>query len=234
MDDTTRKTVSVEQRLAECEPIVLGVARDIARDTARRRDWLRAGGADFDDVAQVARVEVVRLAAVYPSLPRSHFARVAYRVLRVRAVDLIRSVGTQLGVRRARPGREAGIGVVKGRANPRHWVRLDAGRKSLRYDAGEDLDAFTPIHTDAECTDPPEVELRAWLRRIGAELTPAEGSVMSLVYGRGLNQKEAGKSLGLSASRVGQIHAQAVAKLHKCEQLRKYHQGERHEAADAP
>ena len=58
-----------------------------------------------------------------------------------------------------------------------------------------------------------EQELRKQLSRSVAELPEREKILMSLYYEKELNQREIGEVLGVTESRVCQLHSQAVARL---------------------
>lgn len=71
-------------------------------------------------------------------------------------------------------------------------------------DDTEDLDPFTQIE---------DVELKGMLADAIKTLPEKEMMMMSLYYGDELNLKEIGEILGVSESRVSQIHGQALARV---------------------
>jgi RNA polymerase sigma factor for flagellar operon FliA len=71
-------------------------------------------------------------------------------------------------------------------------------------DETEDLDPFIQIE---------DVELKSMLAKAIKTLPEKEMLMMSLYYGDELNLKEIGEVLGVSESRVSQIHGQALARM---------------------
>jgi RNA polymerase sigma factor for flagellar operon FliA len=93
------------------------------------------------------------------------------------------------------------------------YHRLSAELVSCRMislddsDAGEVTDSINPFSQIEDS------ELRQMLAASVAALPEQESFMMSLYYGDELNLKEIGEVLGVSESRVSQIHGQALARL---------------------
>ena len=93
--------------------------------------------------------------------------------------------------------------------NISHWVELD------EMDDGE-VDSISDNHTSSPFAD--LVEFRDNERLVEAidALPEREKLVLALYYQEDLNLKEIGAVLGVSESRVCQLHSQAVARLRSC------------------
>lgn len=93
------------------------------------------------------------------------------------------------------------------------------GYQLVHYDelAGEDEEHFLDRHCTDTAANPLErladASLRAALIGAIGELPEREKLVMSLIYEEEMNLKEIGKVLGVSESRVCQLHTQAIARL---------------------
>jgi RNA polymerase sigma factor for flagellar operon FliA len=93
------------------------------------------------------------------------------------------------------------------------FVSLD----SLGYGAGEDADRFKPPLVQSELLDASMLtglkELHKGLAEAIERLPEKEKLVVSLYYDEELTMREIGEVLGITESRVSQIHSRAVMRL---------------------
>jgi RNA polymerase sigma factor FliA len=91
---------------------------------------------------------------------------------------------------------------------------------SLDADAAEPSDDDTPLQLGADLVDPlaeppEEAQRNDLLRLIDGALSASERKLVRLRYGDGLTMRKIGRRLGVSESRVCQLHSRLLLRLHR-------------------
>lgn len=191
---------------------------------------------EIDDLIQSGMMGLVEAAGNYDPLRGASFATFAGIRIRGAMLDEVRrhdwtprsvhqkhrQVSSAIRAIEAETGRHAEAGEIAERLN----ISLDDYHKILRDSAGcklfsldDEMDETTQKKQvlDEDSFAPDEVlsqhQFREQIAAALGRLPERERMVLSLYYERELNLKEIGEVLGVSESRVCQIHGQALARL---------------------
>jgi RNA polymerase sigma factor for flagellar operon FliA len=227
---TSAGVIDKQQHLARFAPLVKRIAHHmIAR---------LPGSVEADDLIQVGMIGLMDALNRYEEMPGAQFETYAQQRIRGAMLDELRQMDwLPRGARRNMRQIEAAINALQQRLgrspaeveiagelgvpiDDYHHMLLDArGAQLVHYEDftdGEDGN-FLERNCADDSADPLASLLDGDLRQalIGAigNLPEREKTLMGLYYEQELNFKEIGAVLGVSESRVCQIHSQAVARL---------------------
>lgn len=138
-----------------------------------------------------------------------------------RSLRQVESMISKLEQQNGRPPNEAQLAKALGMelADYQHLLQEARGYQIVSYEdfSGDDEDSFLDRHALGHGADPLEMleerSVRESLVAGIAELPERERMVMGMYYEQELNLREIGEVLGVSESRVCQIHTQAIARL---------------------
>jgi RNA polymerase sigma factor for flagellar operon FliA len=138
-----------------------------------------------------------------------------------RSLRQVESMISKLEQQNGRPPNEAQLAKALGMelADYQHLLQEARGYQIISYEdfSGDDEDSFLDRHALGHGADPLEMleerSVRESLVAGIAELPEREKMVMGMYYEQELNLREIGEVLGVSESRVCQIHTQAIARL---------------------
>jgi RNA polymerase sigma factor FliA len=227
---TSAGVIDKQQHLAEFAPLVKRIAHHMMSRLP--------GSVEADDLIQVGMMGLMDALNRYQEIPGAQFATYAQQRIRGAMLDELRQMDwLPRGARKNMRQIEAAISALQqrlGRAPAEleiakelevpiegyHEMLLDArGAQLIHY---EDFsDSENGDFLEHNCTDTRDDPLASLLEGdlkqalIGAigSLPDREKTLMGLYYEQELNFKEIGAVLGVSESRVCQIHSQAVARL---------------------
>ena len=227
---TSAGSVNKQQHLAEFAPLVKRIAHHMMARLP--------GSVEADDLIQVGMIGLMDALNRYEEMPGAQFQTYAQQRIRGAMLDELRQLDwLPRGARRNMRQIEAAINALQqllGRqpnekeiaeklgvsVDGYHEMLLDArGAQLIHYEdfTNSDGDDFLERNCADETADPLTSLLDGDLRQavIGAiaSLPEREKMLMGLYYEQELNFKEIGAVLGVSESRICQIHSQAVARL---------------------
>lgn len=103
---------------------------------------------------------------------------------------------------------------ARARSDGRHLVKTHSlARKCFEADSGRDV-CEGHMLADAKALPPAtDAERRDYFDRVTRGLGPREATVVKLMYLHGCNMREAGNAIGISETRVSQLHSQAIGVL---------------------
>lgn len=219
-----------QQPLAEYAPLVKRIAHHMVGRLP--------GSVEVDDLIQVGMLGLMDALSRYEEMPGAQFATYAQQRIRGAMLDELRQMDwLPRGARRNMRQIEAAINTLQQRLGRSpaekeiaaelgvgiedyHGMLLDArGAQIVHYeDFSEDGDDdFLERNCAGSSSDPLssllDDDLRQALISAIGNLPSREKALMGLYYEQELNFKEIGAILGVSESRVCQIHGQAVARL---------------------
>lgn len=225
---TTEK--EVETRVRELAPLVKRIAHHMMAALPP--------SVEIDDVIQSGMMGLLDAARRYQTTEGAQFETYAVQRIRGAMLDGLRQCdwlprGVRRSLRQAeamiakleqkkgRPPTEAELAAALGMelADYQHLLQEARGYQIVSYEdfAGDEDDSFLERHATGHEGDPLEVLEERSLREslvAGIDALPErEKLVMGLYYEQELNLREIGEVLGVSESRVCQIHTQAIARL---------------------
>jgi len=193
---------------------------------------------EMDDVVQAGMLGLIDAVTRYAEEHGAQFEPYAVQRIRGAILDALRaSDWLPRGARRESRRIEAAISALEHRHGRLPLVREIAefmqvplsdcqrmlqharGGQMLHYEDFADPDGEHFLERHVSRADPGileeliDGELRARMRKVVSELPERERLVMSLYYEKDLNLREIGKVLGVTESRVCQIHTRALARL---------------------
>lgn len=227
---TSTGTIDKEQHLAEFAPLVKRIAHHmIARLPV---------SVEVDDLIQVGMIGLMDALNRYEEMPGAQFGTYAQQRIRGAMLDELRQLDwLPRSARKNMRQIEAAVHVLQQRfgrspaeieiagelgvsIDEYHQMLLDArGAQLIHYE--DFFDSGDEDFLERNCADSNPDPLASLLDDdlrqvlIGAigNLPPREKTLMGLYYEQELNFKEIGAILGVSESRVCQIHSQAIARL---------------------
>lgn len=227
---TSSGTVDKQQHLEKFAPLVKRIAHHMMSRLP--------GSVEADDLIQVGMMGLMEALNRYEEMPGAQFETYAQQRIRGAMLDELRQLDwLPRGARRNMRQIEAAVNALQqqlGRSPTEkeiagelrvtiegyHQMLLDArGAQLVHYEdfTDSDDDDFLERNCAATGADPLANLLDGDLRHalIGAidGLPEREKTLMGLYYEQEMNFKEIGAILGVSESRICQIHSQAVARL---------------------
>lgn len=220
----------VETRVRDLAPLVKRIAHHMMASLPP--------SVEIDDVIQSGMMGLLDAARRYQTTEGAQFETYAVQRIRGAMLDGLRQCdwlprGVRRSLRQAeamiakleqkkgRPPTEAELAEALGMdlADYQHLLQEARGYQIVSYEdfAGDEDDSFLERHAVGHEGDPLEVLEERSLREslvAGIDALPErEKMVMGLYYEQELNLREIGEVLGVSESRVCQIHTQAIARL---------------------
>lgn len=189
---------------------------------------------DVDDLMQVGMMGLVNAAQKYDSSQGASFATYASIRIRGEMLDEVRRMGwsprslnkksrdlsaaiRRVELRLGRPATDAEIAGELGVSLEEYFdISAElAGSQLVSLEASNDDEAQIDVEDQHSDTfgEVHDERFRAALKGAIGELPEKERLMMSLYYNESLNLKEIGLVMGVSESRVSQIHGQAIARL---------------------
>ena len=227
---TSAGVIDKQQHLAKFAPLVKRIAHHMITRLP--------GSVDPDDLIQVGMIGLMEALDRYEEMPGAQFATYAQQRIRGAMLDELRQmdwlprsarksmrqIEAAINALQQRLGRSPSemevAGELKVPIEAYHQMLFDArGAQLLHYEdfGGGEEDDFLERNCADTDSDPLAGLLDGDLRQalIGAiaDLPEREKMLMGLYYEQELNFKEIGAILGVSESRVCQIHSQAIARL---------------------
>ena len=227
---TSSGTVDKQQHLEKFAPLVKRIAHHMMSRLP--------GSVEVDDLIQVGMMGLMEALNRYEEMPGAQFETYAQQRIRGAMLDELRQLDwLPRGARRNMRQIEAAVNALQqqlGRSPTEkeiagelrvtiegyHQMLLDArGAQLVHYEdfTDSDDDDFLERNCAATGADPLANLLDGDLRHalMGAidGLPEREKTLMGLYYEQEMNFKEIGAILGVSESRICQIHSQAVARL---------------------
>ena len=227
---TSAGVIDKQQHLAKFAPLVKRIAHHMITRLP--------GSVDPDDLIQVGMIGLMEALDRYEEMPGAQFATYAQQRIRGAMLDELRQmdwlprsarksmrqIEAAINALQQRLGRSPSeievAGELKVPIEAYHQMLFDArGAQLLHYEdfGGGEEDDFLERNCADTDSDPLAGLLDGDLRQalIGAiaDLPEREKTLMGLYYEQELNFKEIGAILGVSESRVCQIHSQAIARL---------------------
>ncbi len=227
---TSSGTVDKQQHLEKFAPLVKRIAHHMMSRLP--------GSVEADDLIQVGMMGLMEALNRYEEMPGAQFETYAQQRIRGAMLDELRQLDwLPRGARRNMRQIEAAVNALQqqlGRSPTEkeiagelrvtiegyHQMLLDArGAQLVHYEdfTDSDDDDFLERNCAATGADPLANLLDGDLRHalIGAidGLPEREKTLMGLYYEQEMNFKEIGAILGVSESRICQIHSQAIARL---------------------
>jgi RNA polymerase sigma factor for flagellar operon FliA len=227
---TSSGTVDKQQHLEKFAPLVKRIAHHMMSRLP--------GSVEADDLIQVGMMGLMEALNRYEEIPGAQFETYAQQRIRGAMLDELRQLDwLPRGARRNMRQIEAAVNALQqqlGRSPTEkeiagelrvsiegyHQMLLDArGAQLVHYEdfSNSDDDDFLERNCAATGADPLASLLDGDLRHalIGAidGLPEREKTLMGLYYEQEMNFKEIGAILGVSESRICQIHSQAIARL---------------------
>jgi RNA polymerase sigma factor for flagellar operon FliA len=227
---TSSGTVDKQQHLEKFAPLVKRIAHHMMSRLP--------GSVEADDLVQVGMMGLMEALNRYEEMPGAQFETYAQQRIRGAMLDELRQLDwLPRGARRNMRQIEAAVNALQQRLGRSptekeiagelsvsiegyHQMLLDArGAQLVHYEdfTDSDDDDFLERNCAAAGGDPLASLLDGDLRHalIGAidGLPEREKTLMGLYYEQEMNFKEIGAILGVSESRICQIHSQAIARL---------------------
>jgi RNA polymerase sigma factor FliA len=227
---TSSGTVDKQQHLEKFAPLVKRIAHHMMSRLP--------GSVEADDLVQVGMMGLMEALNRYEEMPGAQFETYAQQRIRGAMLDELRQLDwLPRGARRTMRQIEAAVNALQQRLGRSptekeiagelrvsigdyHQMLLDArGAQLVHYEdfTDSDDDDFLERNCAATGADPLANLLDGDLRHalIGAigGLPEREKTLMGLYYEQEMNFKEIGAILGVSESRICQIHSQAIARL---------------------
>ena len=227
---TSSGTVDKQQHLEKFAPLVKRIAHHMMSRLP--------GSVEADDLIQVGMMGLMEALNRYEEMPGAQFETYAQQRIRGAMLDELRQLDwLPRGARRNMRQIEAAVNALQQRLGRSptekeiagelrvtiegyHQMLLDArGAQLVHYEdfTDSDDDDFLERNCAATGADPLANLLDGDLRHalIGAidGLPEREKTLMGLYYEQEMNFKEIGAILGVSESRICQIHSQAIARL---------------------
>ena len=227
---TSSGTVDKQQHLEKFAPLVKRIAHHMMSRLP--------GSVEADDLVQVGMMGLMEALNRYEEMPGAQFETYAQQRIRGAMLDELRQLDwLPRGARRNMRQIEAAVNALQQRLGRSptekeiagelrvsiegyHEMLLDArGAQLVHYEdfTNSDDDDFLERNCAATGADPLASLLDGDLRHalIGAieGLPEREKTLMGLYYEQEMNFKEIGAILGVSESRICQIHSQAIARL---------------------
>lgn len=227
---TSSGTVDKQQHLEKFAPLVKRIAHHMMSRLP--------GSVEADDLIQVGMMGLMEALNRYEEMPGAQFETYAQQRIRGAMLDELRQLDwLPRGARRNMRQIEAAVNALQQRLGRSptekeiagelrvtiegyHQMLLDArGAQLVHYEdfTNSDDDDFLERNCAATGADPLASLLDGDLRHalIGAidGLPEREKTLMGLYYEQEMNFKEIGAILGVSESRICQIHSQAIARL---------------------
>ena len=227
---TSAGTVDKQQHIAEFAPLVKRIAHHMIAKLPV--------SVEVDDLIQVGMIGLMDALDRYEEMPGAQFATYAQQRVRGAMLDELRQLDwLPRGARRNLRQIEAAVNVLQQRLGRSpseaeiarelgvaledyHGMLLDArGVQLIHYE--DFLESGDEDFLERNCADSGPDPLaclldddlrKALIKGIGS-LPAREKTLMGLYYEQELNFKEIGAILGVSESRVCQIHSQAIARL---------------------
>jgi RNA polymerase sigma factor for flagellar operon FliA len=227
---TSSGTVDKQQHLEKFAPLVKRIAHHMMSRLP--------GSVEADDLVQVGMIGLMDALNRYEEMPGAQFETYAQQRIRGAMLDELRQLDwLPRGARKNMRQIEAAVNALQQRLGRSptekeiagelrvsiegyHQMLLDArGAQLVHYEdfTDSDDDDFLERNCAATGVDPLASLLDGDLRHalIGAidGLPEREKTLMGLYYEQEMNFKEIGAILGVSESRICQIHSQAIARL---------------------
>jgi RNA polymerase sigma factor for flagellar operon FliA len=227
---TSSGTVDKQQHLEKFAPLVKRIAHHMMSRLP--------GSVEADDLVQVGMIGLMDALNRYEEMPGAQFETYAQQRIRGAMLDELRQLDwLPRGARKNMRQIEAAVNALQQRLGRSptekeiagelrvsiegyHQMLLDArGAQLVHYEdfTDSDDDDFLERNCAATGADPLASLLDGDLRHalIGAidGLPEREKTLMGLYYEQEMNFKEIGAILGVSESRICQIHSQAIARL---------------------
>jgi RNA polymerase sigma factor for flagellar operon FliA len=227
---TSSGTVDKQQHLEKFAPLVKRIAHHMMSRLP--------GSVEADDLVQVGMIGLMEALNRYEEMPGAQFETYAQQRIRGAMLDELRQLDwLPRGARKNMRQIEAAVNALQQRLGRSptekeiagelrvsiegyHQMLLDArGAQLVHYEdfTDSDDDDFLERNCAATGADPLASLLDGDLRHalIGAidGLPEREKTLMGLYYEQEMNFKEIGAILGVSESRICQIHSQAIARL---------------------
>ncbi|NDD75298.1 MAG: RNA polymerase sigma factor FliA [Gammaproteobacteria bacterium] len=218
----SRQSESIEPLIAEHATLVKRIAFHLK---ARLPDTV-----ELDDLCQAGMLALLEAAAHFEAGHGACFATYAGIRIRGAMIDALRAtdwaprsvhrntraVAAALAAVEHRTGREARdteiAAELKVSLDVYHRMVQDAAQ--CRWERLDELESLDPVDgREDPLRDLADSGLRSALTAAIEALPERERLLMSLYYGDEMNLKEIGVVLGVSESRVSQLHGQAVARL---------------------
>jgi RNA polymerase sigma factor for flagellar operon FliA len=227
---TSSGTVDKQQHLEKFAPLVKRIAHHMMSRLP--------GSVEADDLVQVGMIGLMDALNRYEEMPGAQFETYAQQRIRGAMLDELRQLDwLPRGARKNMRQIEAAVNALQQRLGRSptekeiagelrvsiegyHQMLLDArGAQLVHYEdfTDSDDDDFLERNCAATGADPLASLLDGDLRHalVGAidGLPEREKTLMGLYYEQEMNFKEIGAILGVSESRICQIHSQAIARL---------------------
>jgi RNA polymerase sigma factor FliA len=227
---TSSGTVNKQQHLEKFAPLVKRIAHHMMSRLP--------GSVEADDLVQVGMMGLMEALNRYEEMPGAQFETYAQQRIRGAMLDELRQLDwLPRGARKNMRQIEAAVNALQQRLGRSptekeiagelrvsiegyHQMLLDArGAQLVHYEdfTDSDDDDFLERNCAATGADPLasllDGDLRHALIRAIDGLPEREKTLMGLYYEQEMNFKEIGAVLGVSESRICQIHSQAVARL---------------------
>jgi len=220
----------VETRVRDLAPLVKRIAHHMMASLPP--------SVEIDDVIQSGMMGLLDAARRYQTTEGAQFETYAVQRIRGAMLDGLRQCDwlprgvrrslrqaeamiSKLEQREGRPPTEAELAKALGMSlgDYQHLLQEARGYQIVSYEdfAADEDDSFLERHATGHDGDPLEMLEERSLREslvAGIDALPErEKTVMGLYYEQELNLREIGEVLGVSESRVCQIHTQAIARL---------------------
>ncbi|HEU4855541.1 MAG TPA: RNA polymerase sigma factor FliA [Nitrosospira sp.] len=227
---TSAGTIDKQQQIVEFTPLVKRIANHMMARLP--------GSVEADDLIQVGMIGLMEALNRYEEMPGAQFETYAQQRIRGAMLDELRQLDwLPRGVRRAMRQIEGAIHVLQqrlGRSPSERQIAEELGvsiesyqqmlfeargTQLIHYEdfSDDEDDDFLERNCADNTVDPLAALLDGDLRQVlinAIEALPErEKTLMGLYYEQELNFKEIGAVLGVSESRICQIHSQAVARL---------------------